>query len=88
MNSHKALGFGDFCRRRFGDFHPELVLISNQERGGKHWKSKYNVRPSISLTYAWVLRRMRSAQLVHWYRSLAVKLFIAEMLQLHLSSLI
>ena len=35
MNSHNALGFGDFCRRRFGDFCPELVLISNQERGGK-----------------------------------------------------
>ena len=34
MNSHNALGFGDFCRRRFGDFRPELVLISNQERGG------------------------------------------------------
>ena len=24
----------------------------------KHWKSKYNVRPSISFTYARVFRRM------------------------------
>ena len=30
------LRFGDFCRRRFGDFRPELVLISNQETGGKN----------------------------------------------------
>ena len=34
--------------------------FSSTIRGGevKHWKSKYTVRPSISLTYARVLRRM------------------------------
>ena len=53
------LRFGDFCRQRFGDFRPQNWFSSPIRRGEvKHWKSNYNVRPSISLTYAMVLRRM------------------------------
>ena len=59
-DENNALGHCEKAPSSFGLVIFAQNLFSSPTRGGevKHWKSKYNVWPSISLTYARVLRRI------------------------------
>ena len=59
LKSVARLRFGDFCRRRFGDFRLQNWFSSPIRCWEvKHWSSNYNVRQPNIHTYARVLRRM------------------------------